>query len=81
MLNPDKRPKVWLRTEDGYDHTRVGLEVKEFDKLPDAAKTPHERRLYYQTQLRGLGNDGHRYPPKGLTEEETRALLEYLKTL
>jgi mono/diheme cytochrome c family protein len=81
LLNPDKRPAVWLRTEDGYDETRVGLEVKEFDKVPDSAKTAQERRHYYQTELRGLSNEGHRYPTRGLSEEETRALLEYLKTL
>ena len=81
MLNPDKRPAVWLRTEDGYDGKRLGLEVKEFDTLPDSAKTLQERRLYYQTRLRGLSNEGHRFPRKGLSEDETRSLLEYLKTL
>jgi mono/diheme cytochrome c family protein len=81
VLNPDKRPAVWLRTEDGYDKSRVGLEVETFDRVPASAKTEQERRLYYQTKLRGLGNGGHRYPAKGLSEDETRALLEYLKTL
>jgi hypothetical protein len=81
LLNPDKRPAVWLRSEDGYDRGKVGLEVKEFDHLPDTARTAQERRLYYQTKLRGLSNEGHRYPAKGLSEEEVRALLEYLKTL
>ena len=81
MLNPDERPAVWLRTEDGYDQQRLGLEVKEFDTLPDSAKTLQERRLYYQTRLRGLSNEGHRFPRKGLSEDETRSLLEYLKTL
>ncbi len=81
LLNPDKRPTVWLRSEDGYDTTKVGLEVQTFDRLPDAALSAHERRLYYQTRLRGLGNEGHRYPAKGLTEDETRTLIEYLKSL
>jgi mono/diheme cytochrome c family protein len=81
LLNPDKRPAVWLRTDDGYDKGKVGLEVKEFDRLPVTAKTAQERRLYYQTKLHGLGNEGHRYPAKGLSEEDVRALLEYLKTL
>ena len=47
----------------------------------EEVKTPQDRRLYYQTGLRGLGSDGHHYPKKGLSEEDTRALLEYLKTL
>jgi mono/diheme cytochrome c family protein len=81
LLNPDKRPAVWLRTEDGYDRSRVGLEVEEFERVPASAKTEQERRLYYQTRLHGLSSDGHRYPVKGLTEAETQALLEYLKTL
>ncbi len=49
--------------------------------MPDAVKTQQERRLYYQTKLRGLSNEGHRYPAKGLSDDEIRALLEYLKTL
>ena len=81
LLNPDKRPAVWLSSEDGYDQARVGVEVKEFDRVPDAVQSEHERRLYYQTNLRGLSNQGHRYPPKGLSEAETRSLLEYLKLL
>lgn len=64
MLNPDERPAVWLRTEDGYDRKRLGLEVKEFDTLPDSAKTLQERRLYYQTQLRGLSNEGTAFREK-----------------
>jgi mono/diheme cytochrome c family protein len=81
LLNPDRRPAVWLRSEDGYDKARVGLEVEELERVPASAKAEQERRLYYQTQLRGLGNGGHRYPARGLTEAEARALLEYLKTL
>jgi mono/diheme cytochrome c family protein len=81
ILNPDKRPAVWLRTEDGYDKARAGLEVQEFERVPASAKTGQERRLYYQTRLHGLSNRGHRYPAKGLSEADTRALLEYLKTL
>ena len=27
VLHPDERPAVWLRSEDGYDQQRVGLEV------------------------------------------------------
>jgi mono/diheme cytochrome c family protein len=81
LLNPDKRPSVWLRSEDGYDKTKLGLDVKEMDHMPEAVKTAQERRLYYQTKLRGLNNEGHRYPAKGLSEDEIRAVLEYLKTL
>ncbi|VEG92103.1 cytochrome c [Legionella spiritensis] len=81
LLNPDKRPSVWLRMEDGYDQNRVGLEIKEFSHLPDTIKSAQEKRLYYQTNIYGLSNQGHRFPKEGLSKEDTDALLEYLKTL
>ncbi|WP_026069350.1 c-type cytochrome [Legionella tunisiensis] len=81
LLNPEKRPSVWFRTEDGYDQNRIGLEIKEFSQLPDTAKTEQEKRLYYQTNIYGLSNQGHRFPEEGLSKKETDALLEYLKTL
>jgi hypothetical protein len=49
--------------------------------VPVSAKAVQERRLYYQTQLRGLSNGRHCHPAKGLSEGETRTILEYLKTL
>jgi mono/diheme cytochrome c family protein len=81
LLNPSKRPAVWLRTEDGYDQKKVGLEVEEFHELPGSVKDPQERRLYYNTKLWGLGDEGHRFPAKDLSEGDQRALLEYLKSL
>jgi hypothetical protein len=81
LLTPDERPKIWKRTEHGYDHTKVGLEVTAYDKVPDDARTPHDKRLHYDTSLRGLGNKGHRFPVNELSDKEKKALLEYLKTL
>jgi mono/diheme cytochrome c family protein len=81
LLTPDERPKIWKRTEHCYDHDKVGLEVTAYDKVPDDARTPHDRRLYYDTSLRGLGNKGHRFPANDLSDKEKTALLEYLKTL
>ena len=81
LLTPDERPKVWKRTEHGYDHDKLGLEITAYDKVPDDARTPHEKRLYYQTNLRGLGRQGHRFPVDGLSVAEKKALIEYLKTL
>ena len=34
VLHPDERPKVWLRSEDGYDFKSVGLEFEIFETLP-----------------------------------------------
>lgn len=81
LLNPDMRPAIWLRTENGYDQQRVGLEITEYSQLPNTAKTEQEKRLYYQTNIYGLSNQGHRFPEKGLSKEEIEALLEYLKTI
>jgi mono/diheme cytochrome c family protein len=80
LLNPDKRPKIWRRTADGYDKSKVGVEATGFDQLPPNLG-PEERRYYYQTAQPGFSNSGHRYPPRPLSESEQKALLEYLKTL
>jgi hypothetical protein len=80
LLHPDDRPAVWSRTEDGYDREKVGLEVTTFEKLPDVARTPAQKRDYFETRLPGKSAAGHPFPDE-LTEEEKRAVLEYLKTL
>jgi mono/diheme cytochrome c family protein len=80
VLHPEERPKVWKRTEDGYDQRRVGLEVEEFHAVPNSVKAAAHRRRYFDTTLRGKSAAGHLYPNK-LSEEEKSALLEYLKTL
>jgi mono/diheme cytochrome c family protein len=81
LLSPDSRPAIWRRTDAGYDQTKLGLEITTYDELPADATTPEHKRLYYQASLRGLSNQGHRYPPQGLSDEEKRVLIEYLKTL
>jgi mono/diheme cytochrome c family protein len=81
LLTPDARPTIWRRTDAGYDPNKLGLEITSYDKVPGDATTPEEKRRYYQTSLRGLGNQGHRYPPQGLSDQDKGALIEYLKTL
>lgn len=80
VLHPDQRPKVWKRTEDGYDHTRVGLEVDEFSTVPANVKASAHKRRYFDTTLPGKSAAGHTFPAK-LTDDEKHAVLEYLKTL
>ncbi len=80
VLNPDRRPAVWLRSEDGYDQKRVGLEVTEFEKRPAEVKEPEDKRRYFETHLSGKSAAGHEFPDE-LTDEEKHAVLEYLKTL
>ncbi len=80
VLHPDQRPKVWKRTEDGYDHSRVGIEVEEFSAVPESVKAIAHKRRYFDAALFGKSAAGHTFPEK-LTEDEKRAVLEYLKTL
>ena len=80
LLHADERPKVWKRTEDGYDRVKTGLEIGSFDAVPSDVKTPRVRRTYFDTTRPGKSAAGHRFP-EALTEPEKRAVLEYLRTL
>ena len=80
LLHPDERPIVWSRTEDGYDRVRAGLEVTPFGKVPESATSPAQKREYFDTRLPGKSAAGHPFVDE-LSEEEKRAVLEYLKTL
>jgi mono/diheme cytochrome c family protein len=79
VMNSAKRPKVWKRTEDGYDKIKIGLEVEVFDAVP-ANLTPRIRRMYYDTSHRGNSASGHDFPDV-LDDHEKMAVIEYLKTL
>jgi mono/diheme cytochrome c family protein len=79
VLHPDQRPSIWLRTEDGYDQQRVGLEISQFEKMPDGLSRA-ERRRYFDTRGPSKSAAGHRFPD-ALSEQERAAVLEYLKTL
>lgn len=79
VMNPQNRPAVWKRTEDGYDQVNVGLEVEILDEVP-AGLPPRQHRMYYDTSHYGNSAAGHTFPDV-LTDEEKRAVIEYLKTL
>jgi mono/diheme cytochrome c family protein len=77
LLNSRLRPKRWLRTfnSDDYDLETVGWKYV----TPAAdAKTP--KKLIYDTTVPGYGNGGHTYADD-LSDNDRRALLEYIKTL
>ncbi|MBL8828910.1 MAG: cytochrome c, partial [Planctomycetaceae bacterium] len=80
LLHPDERPVVWQRSEDGYDHERIGLEVTTYDTMPAEIVDPRQQRRYFNTRLFGKSATGHDYPA-ALAEPDRRAVLEYLKTL
>jgi cytochrome c553 len=80
VLHPDQRPVVWRRTADELDAERGGLRVAEFDGLPADARSIAALRVYFDTRRPGKSAAGHDFPD-ALTEDEKRAVLEYLKTL
>jgi len=79
VLHPDQRPKIWTRTEDGYDRQKLGLEVTVVETVPQT-ESGADRRRYFDTSILGKSAAGHRFPD-ALTEPEKQAVLEYLKTL
>lgn len=79
VMNPTERPKVWKRTENGYDQKNVGLEVETLAAVPEGLSS-RQARYYYDTTHVGNSNAGHTFPDE-LTANEKVAVIEYLKTL
>lgn len=79
VMNPSKRPKIWKRTEDGYDRDKVGLEIEQFDAVPENLSS-RQRRMYYDTTHIGNSAAGHTFPDE-LDDQQKTAVIEYLKTL
>jgi mono/diheme cytochrome c family protein len=84
MLNSKTRPKIFTRSfkteEEDYDKIKVGWNVRVFDKAPAGSLSAYERRKIYDTTQPGRGNQGHTFGDD-LTDEQRRAVIEYLKTL
>jgi mono/diheme cytochrome c family protein len=78
VLDPDKRPASWTSnmSADDYDLEHVGWQ----NKLFDTEFTLDGDNGTFNTTRPGNSNQGHTYAAD-LTEQEQRALLEYLKTL
>ncbi|MCA9309715.1 MAG: c-type cytochrome [Phycisphaerales bacterium] len=74
LLDSSKRPTYWRRSfdEHDYDLERVGWAYEDVPGAADAST--------YDTTRAGYGNHGHTYGDD-LTDEERRALIEYLKSL
>jgi mono/diheme cytochrome c family protein len=84
VLNSKARPKIFTRSyrtdEQAYDKANLGWKVQVLPRGADANMTPFERRKIYDTTQPGRGNGGHLFGDD-LTEDERRAVIEYLKTL
>jgi mono/diheme cytochrome c family protein len=84
VLNSKARPAVFTRSyrteKEDYDADKVGWRITVLDQPPDPKLSGAERRKIYDTTQPGRGNGGHTFGDS-LTEEERRAVIEYLKTL
>jgi mono/diheme cytochrome c family protein len=84
VLNSKARPRVFTRSYrtnlDDYDPVQLGWKIRVLDRAADRNLPPFEQRFIYDTTQPGRGNGGHTYGDK-LTDEERRAVIEYLKTL
>lgn len=80
VLHPAERPKVWSRSEDGYDQEKVGLEVQAFETVPAEAKSLAQRRRYFNTHQFSKSATGHDFAD-ALDDAEKCSVLEYLKSL
>jgi len=84
VLNSKSRPKIFTRSFktdlDSYDPVKLGWKVTVLEHGPEPSLPAIERRKVYDTTQPGRGNGGHTFGDD-LTEEERRAVIEYLKTL
>jgi mono/diheme cytochrome c family protein len=82
LLDSTKRPTYWTRTylSTDYDEAAVGWKFTVVDHGQAAETNASMKVRIYDTSLVGYGNGGHTYGDQ-LTEDDRRALLEYLKTL
>lgn len=84
VLNSKARPKIYTRSfrtdKDAYDAVRLGWKVQVLDRGPDASLPTIERRKVYDTTQPGRGNGGHTFGDH-FTDDERKAVIEYLKTL
>ncbi|MBE7173139.1 MAG: c-type cytochrome [Williamsia sp.] len=74
LLNSKLRPTYWQRdfTHPVYDYDKLGWVYEQ--------KAAAGNNTVYNTTLKGYGNYGHYFGDK-LTDDERKAVIEYLKTL
>lgn len=84
VLNSKSRPRIFTRSfrtgVEDFDQVRVGWKVTVLDKGAAPDLPGYERRKIYDTTQPGRGNQGHTFGDH-LTDEERRAVIEYLKSL
>ncbi len=82
MLNSTQRPTYWRRasqTTTDFDEETLGFAYEVLEGGKDSVPDDQRTRVYDTTRP-GYGNQGHTFGDR-LSEEDRRAVLEYLKTL
>jgi mono/diheme cytochrome c family protein len=74
LLNSKKRPAFWKRSKDSRDFDWDNLGWKYTERASGSGKAT------FDTSLPGYGNQGHYFGDK-LSDDERKAVIEYLKTL
>ncbi|HEY2151208.1 MAG TPA: hypothetical protein VGH34_10385 [Vicinamibacterales bacterium] len=69
---PEQRPRVFYRGDDVFDQRKVGF-------VSDVAEAGGQVFTRYNTLVGGNGNGGHLYGTT-LSDDDKRAIVEYLKT-
>lgn len=82
LLDSRQRPTYWrLRQEPReYDQDTLGWRFDPLEHGKDGATDAGEAKRIYDTRRNGYGNGGHTFGDH-LSDQERRALLEYLKRL
>ncbi|HLL04292.1 MAG TPA: hypothetical protein VK539_27150 [Myxococcaceae bacterium] len=82
LLDSPKRPTYWRRsfTRQQLDTVALGWKHQVLSKGKAAQPEEHLRKRIYDTTLPGYSNSGHTFGD-ALSDEQRRAVLEYLKTL
>jgi hypothetical protein len=82
LLNADERPDRFMVGGHSLDYDLMGIRgsVDDCDDyVYPVGYEPTSRPMLYDTNEPGRSNDGHAFP--GLSTEQKRALMEYLKVL
>jgi mono/diheme cytochrome c family protein len=84
VLNSKSRPRIFTRSyrtdAEAYDPVKLGWKVQILERGTNPKLPANEQRKVYDTTQPGRGNGGHTFGDR-FTEEERRAVIEYLKKL
>jgi hypothetical protein len=74
LMNPELRPAKFYVGGHALDFTDVGISYPE-------GYQPWSKPVLYDTSLDGQSNKGHEWQFQPLSQDDKRALIEYLKVL